>query len=55
MFNDKQMSNDPTAAEIRALLKLPGVKLADVEIGSIEAPAAKYPDAAARSARISAS
>ena len=37
MFNDKQMSNDLTAEEIRAMLTVPGVEPTHVEIGNIEA------------------
>jgi hypothetical protein len=46
MFNDKQMSNDLTAEEIRGMLTVPGVEPTHVEIGNIEAPRAKYLDAA---------
>jgi len=47
MFNDKQMSNNPTGEEIRGMLTVPVVAPVHLEIRDVEALAAKYPDMAA--------
>jgi len=46
MFNDKQMSNNLTAEEIPAMLTVSVVERVYLEIGDVEALAAKYPDVA---------
>ena len=46
MFNDKQMSNNLTADEIRAMLIVSAVERVHLETGDVEALAAKYPDVA---------
>ena len=46
MFNDKQMSNNLSADEIRAMLIVSVVERVHLETGDVEALAAKYPDVA---------
>jgi hypothetical protein len=46
MFNDKQMSNNLTGEEIRAMLTVSAVAPVHLEIRDVEALAANYPDGA---------